>query len=66
MPSIRSTQALDNGVKSALQDLRQGIECLKSDIILYKILITAMQDGTNPDGPSLFAIFITKFVWTAL
>ena len=52
-------------VKYALQDLRQRIQSLKSDTMMYKILITTMQNDTNPNGPSTFAIFISKYVKSA-
>ena len=63
--AIDKVQGLDNGMKCALQDLRQGIESLKSDTMVYKVLITAMQNDTNPNGPSVFATFIQKYVWSA-
>ena len=52
-------------VEYALQDLRQGIQSLKSDTMMYKVFITTMQNDTNPDGPSTFAIFISKYVKSA-
>ncbi len=63
--AIDKVHGLDHGVKSALQDLRQGIESLKADTMVYKVLITAMQNDTNPNGPSVFATFIQKYVWSA-
>ncbi len=63
--AIYEAQVLDHEVKYALQDLRQGIESLKSDTTVYKVLITAMQNDSNPNGPSTFAIFISKYVWSA-
>ena len=52
-------------VKYALQDLRQGIQSFKSDTIMYKVLIATMQNDTNPNGPSTFAIFISTYVSSA-
>ena len=63
--AIDKVQGLDHEVKSDLQDLRQGIESLESDTMVYKVLITAMQNDTNPNGPSVFATFIHKYVWSA-
>jgi len=63
--AIDKAQELDQVVKSALLDLRQGIDSLKSDTMVYKVLITAMQEDTNPTGLSIFAIFIKKYVWSA-
>ena len=62
---IDKVQGLDPEVTSALQDLCQGIEGLKSDTMVYKVLVTTMQNDTNPNGPSVFAIFIQKYVWNA-
>ena len=63
--AIDKVQGLDHEVTSALQDLCQGIESLKSDTMVYKVLITAVQNDTNPNGPSVFATFIQKYVWNA-
>jgi hypothetical protein len=60
--AIDETQELDRDVKNALQDLRRGIESLKSDTMVYKVLIAAMQDDTQPNGLPIFAIFIKKYV----
>ena len=49
-------------MKYALQDLRQGIQSLKSDIMTYKVLIATMQNDTNPYGSSTFAIFSRTYV----
>ena len=62
---IDKVKALDQDVKNALQDLRQGINGLKSDTMVYKVLITAMQGDTNPNGPSVFDTFIQKSVSSA-
>ena len=48
-----------------LQDLRQAIQSLKSDMMRYKVFITTMKDDTNPYGPSAFAIFISTYVRSA-
>ena len=63
--TIDKAQELDHGVKNVLQDLRRGIESLRSDTVVYKVLITAMQNDTNPNGPSTFLIFIKQYVWSA-
>ena len=62
--AIDKVEALDKEVKYALQDLRQGIDGLKSDTMVYKVLITAMQNDTNSNGRSVFETFIQKFVWS--
>ena len=60
--AIDEAQGLHHEVKYALQDLRQGIQSLKSDTMMYKLLITAMKNDINPYGPSTFGIFISKYV----
>ena len=63
--AIDKVKVLDQEVKYALQDLRQGIDGLKSDTMVYKVLITAMQNDTNSNGRSVFETFIQKSVWSA-
>ena len=63
--AIDKVKGLDLEVKNALQDLRQGIDSLRSDTMVYKVLITAMQNDTNPDERSGFETFIQKSVWRA-
>ena len=63
--AIDKVKAVDQEVKYALQDFRQGIDDLKSDTMVYKVLITAMQNDTNSNGRSVFETFIQKFVWSA-
>ena len=63
--TIDDARGLDQEVKYALQDLRQRIQSLKSDTMMYRVLITAMQNDISPYGPSTFAIFIVKYVWSA-
>ena len=63
--AIDKVKGLDLEVKNALQDLRRGIDGFKSDTMVYKVLITAMQNDTNPNGRSVFDTFIQKSVWSA-
>ena len=63
--AIDNAKGLDLEVKNALQDLRRGIDGFKSDTMVYKVLITAMQNDTNPNGRSVFDTFIQKSVWSA-
>ena len=60
--AIDKAKGFDQELKSALQDLRQGIAGLKSGTMVYKVLITAMQNDTNPNGRSVFETFIQKSV----
>ena len=63
--AIDEAQGLPDEVKYALQDLRQGIQSLRSDTVMYKVLIATMKNDTSPYGPSTFAIFISTYVWSA-
>ena len=60
--AIDKVKELDIVEKNALQDLRQAIDGLKSDTMVYKVLITAMENDTNPNGPSVFETFIQQYV----
>ena len=60
--AIDKVKALDHEVKNALQDLRQGIDGLKSNTMVYKVLITAMENDIKPNGRSVFETFIQKSV----
>ena len=48
-----------------LQDLRQGIQSLKSDTKMYKVLITTMKNDPNHYRSSAFEIFISTYVRSA-
>ena len=61
---IDEADGLDREERHALRDLRQAIESLKFDTMLHKVLINAMQNDTNLDGSSPFAIFIAQYVWS--
>ena len=63
--AIDEAQGLHHEAKYPLQDLRQAIQHLKSDTIMYKVLLTSMKNDINPDGPSTFATFISMYVWSA-
>ena len=49
-------------VKCALQKLRQAIQSVKSDTMMYKVLIAIMKDDPNSYGRPTFAIFISRYV----
>ena len=51
---------LDHEVRWALKDLRKGIESLKDDIRVYKVLLSAMENDTN--GSSIYQRFIHLYV----
>ena len=60
--AIDKVKAPDHEVKNAMDDLRRGIDGLKSDTMVYKVLIAAMENDTNPNGRSVFETFIQKSV----
>ena len=44
--AIDRVKAHDYEVKDALPDLRQGIDALRSDTMVYKVLITVTKRGS--------------------
>ena len=60
--AIDKAQESERDAQHTLKELRQGVESLKSDTMVYKVLITAMQNDTKPDGQSTFVVFINKYV----
>ena len=56
--------AIQHGYKPkyALEDLRKGVNSLRSDTLVYKVLLNAMENDTEPSGRSLYATFIQRYV----
>jgi len=48
--------------KQALKALRRGIESLKSDTLVYKVLLNSMESYTDLDKRSPYARFIQRYV----
>ena len=46
----------------ALKELRKGVESLKSDTRVYKVLLNAMEDDMNVNGRSAYTRFIQRYV----
>jgi len=61
-------QALDKAIeleheeKQALKELRKGVESLKSDTLVYKVLLNAMESDTDFEGRSPYPRFIQRCV----
>jgi hypothetical protein len=60
--AVDGAYPLEREEQKAVQDLRQGVESLKSDTMVYKVLITAMVNDGRPNAPSPFAIIMNKCV----
>ena len=53
---------LEHEEKQALKELRKGVESLKSDTLVYKVLLNAMESVTDLEGRSAYARFIKRCV----
>ena len=53
---------LDHEEQHALKDLRKGVDSLKSDTLVYKVLLNAMENNTGLSGHSLYTRFIQRYV----
>jgi len=53
---------LEHEEKQALKELRKGVEGLKSDTLVYKVLLNAMNSDTDLDKRSPYARFIQRYV----
>jgi len=53
---------LEHEERQALKELREGVESLKSDTLVYKDLLNAMESDTDLDKRSPYARFIQRFV----
>jgi len=53
---------LEHEEKQALKELRKGVESLKSDTLVYKVLLNAMESDTDLDKRSPYARFIQRYV----
>ena len=48
--------------RQALKEVRKGVDSLKSDTLVYKVLLSAMEDDTNLSGRSPYMRFIQRYV----
>ena len=53
---------LEHEERHALKDLRKGVDSLKSDTLVYKVLLNAMENDTDLSGRSPFTRFIQRYV----
>ena len=53
---------LEHEERQALKALREGVERLKSDILVSKVLLNAMESDANLEGCSPYARFIQRYV----
>ena len=60
--AIDKAVALEHDERQALKELRKGVESLRSDTIVYKILMNAMEDDTDANGRSPYTQFIKRYV----
>src|SRR5258706_9523492 len=53
---------LEHEERYALKELRKGVESLKSDTLVYKVLLNAMENDTDLNGRSPYTRFIQRYV----
>ena len=53
---------LEHEGRHALKDLRKGVDSLKSDTLVYKVLLNAMENDTDLSGCSPYTRFIQRYV----
>lgn len=61
--AIDRAHGFEHEEQQGLVNLRQGVGSIKSDMIVYNVLITSMKNETKPTGSSTFTL-IDKYVWT--
>ena len=55
-------QPYEHEERGALKDLRKRVESLKSDTLVYKVLLNAMETDTDLSGRSPYTRFIQRYV----
>jgi hypothetical protein len=60
--AIDKALELEHDERHALKELREGVESLRSDTRVYKVLMTTMEDDTDLNGRSAYARFIQRYV----
>ena len=48
--------------RHALKELRKEVDSLKSDTSVYRVLLNAMDNDTDPSGHSPYTRFIQRYV----
>ena len=64
--AIDKAVALEQEERQALKDLRKGVEDLRSDTMVYKVLLNAMEDDKDANGRSPYTHFIKRYVGFAV
>jgi hypothetical protein len=59
--AIDKALELEHEERQALKDLRTGVEGLKSDTMVYKVLLNAMGNDTDLNGRSPYTRFIERY-----
>jgi len=60
--AIDKALEFEHDERQALRELRLGVESLKSDTTVYKILLNAMKDDVDVNGRSPYTRFIQRYV----
>ena len=59
---IDKATELEHEARHALKELRKGVDSLKSDTLVYKVLLNAMENDTDLSGRSPYTRFIQGYV----
>ena len=59
---IDKAMELKDEERQALKEVRKGVDSLKSDTLVYKVLLSAMEEDTNLSGRSPYTRFIQRYV----
>ena len=53
---------LEHKERDALKEVRKEVDSLKSDTLVYKVLLSAMENDTDPSGRSPYTRLIQRYV----
>jgi len=59
--SIDRAVELEHDERHARKDLGKGVQSLKSDIMVYMVLLSAMEDDVDVNGCSPYTRFIQRY-----
>jgi hypothetical protein len=60
--AIDKALELEHEERQALKELRKGVESLRSDTMVYKVLLNAMEERYDVNGRSPYTRFIQRYV----
>jgi hypothetical protein len=60
--AVDKAMELEHEERQALKELRKGVESLKSDTMVYRVLLNAMESDTDLSGRSPYTRFIQRYV----